>query len=782
MRLTWRISAVCLAAAALLSLPALATHTLFWRTTSYSDFEGGTAKGVALWSDGRLVPAAKFSTFADPNVAYLWALRADSKGRLYAIGGSNAHVFRIGPDGHATTVFQSSELAAQAIAFDRNDDLYVATSPDGKVYKVTPAGKSSVFFDPKTKYIWSLAVDGQGNLYVGTGDTGKVFAVTPPGKSRLFYKSDERHIRTLALDGKGDLLMGTDPSGLVIRVAIRPGAPGEAPQPGRAFVLQETAGQEITALTLDPQGNIYAAAIGAKHGARAATASVLPGATFVFSAAQAASGVEAQNVTQSVGQGAVKVAPQSPATAAPSNPFAGAPQGGSYVYRIAPDGSPTLLWQSRTDLVYALGFAPDGKLLLGTGNSGNVIELEGNDIFSKEAETATGQVTGFASGPGGRIYLGTANPGKIFMLGPGTAEQSTFTSEPFDASIFSRWGRLNWWGQGASDGQVSFYIRSGNTSNPDQNWSQWYGPYNTPQSQPAGCPPSRYAQWKAVFHPSPGVVPSLSWVSLAYLPKNVPPQINDIVMEDPGVRVHAVQFAEISAVGSMRPVRLQMPKDDPSAQDSSVAPQGTPAPAVNYRPPPQGFREKGWQSVLWSATDPNGDELEYSIEYRGEGEHVWKLLKNHLRVPYYSWDTTTMPDGPYYLKIVASDSPSNPPGQSLDDQRIGPRFVVDNTPPAISALRARTVAGDATIQFAAKDPSTPLAKAEYSVDAGPWTRVRPLGQISDAPAETYQLTLKQLSPGEHTISVRVFDLYENSGIAKITFTVPGSKPAGPASH
>jgi len=779
MRSIWRISAVCLAAA-LLCLPALATHTLFWRTTSYSDFEGGTAKGVALWSDGRLVPAAPFAKFADPNVAYLWALRADSKGRLYAIGGSNARVFRIDANGHPTTVFQSPELAAQAIAFDAHDDLYVATSPDGKVYKVTPAGKSSVFFDPKTKYIWSLAVDSKGNLYVGTGDTGKVFAVTPAGKSSLFYKSDERHIRVLALDGKGDLLMGTDPSGLVIRVAIDRGAPGEPPKAGRAFVLYETAGQEITALTLGPGGDIYAAAIGAKQVEPTATASIFPGETFVFSSEQADSGAEAQKTTEPVQQGEVKVVPHSPAPqAVASNPFAGAPHGGSHVYRIAPDGSPTLLWQSPTDLVYSLGFSPGGKLLLGTGNNGDVMELEGNDIFSKEAETASGQVTGFASGPGGRIYLCTANPGKVFTLGPGTAAGSTFTSAPFDAKIFSRWGRLNWWGQGASEGRVSFYVRSGNTSNPDENWSQWYGPYNAPQSQPAGCPPSRYAQWKAVFHPAAGVMPSLSWVSLAYLPKNVAPQINDIVMEDPGVRVHAIQFPQISGAESMRPVRLRMPQSNPSAQDSTVAPENIPVPMVNYQPPPQGFREKGWQSVLWSAHDPNGDQLEYSIDYRGEGEHAWKLLKDHLRVPYYSWDTTAMPDGAYYLKIVASDAPSNPPAQALADQRIGPRFVVDNTPPAISGLKADTVADDATVQFAAKDPSTPLAKAEYSVDAGPWTLVRPVGQISDAPSETYRLALKQLSPGEHTISVRVFDLYQNSGIAKITFTAP---PAKPASH
>jgi sugar lactone lactonase YvrE len=764
MRRSWRISAVCLLAAILVSLPALAEHTRFWRTTNYADFERGTAESVALWSDGKLVPAAKFGHFSDPNLAYLWALRTDSKGRLYASGGSNARVFRFDKQGKATTVFQSSELTAQAMVFDAHDDLYVGTSPDGKVYKVTPDGKSSVFFDPKTKYIWSLAIDRHGVLYVGTGDKGEIYAVTPDGKSALFYKSDERHIRALALDDKGDLIAGTDPSGLVIRIPIEHGAAAAPPKAGPAFVVYETAGQEITALNFGRRGDLYVASIGSKHGQASATISAPTGTTFVFSAAPTGA-AEAQSAAEG------KPEPQgtTPQTAVLTG-IEPTP-GGSHVYRIAPDGSPKLLWESRSDLVYSLGLSQAGKLLLGTGNSGDVIELEGDEIFSKIAETASGQVTGFASGPDGRVYLCTANPGKVFTLGPGIASEGTFTSAPFDARIFSKWGRLNWWGEGAEDGHVTFYARSGNTSNPDKNWSKWYGPYTAPQSEPVGCPPARFVQWKAVFHPAAGTVPSLSWISLAYLPKNVAPAIDDVVMEDPGIRVRMMQIPQMQGTESMRPVRLRMPHTGQAGPNRLVAPESIPSGATHFVPPPQGFREKGWQSVLWSAHDDNGDHLEYSVYYRGEKEHTWKLLKSGLRDPYYSWDTTTMPDGAYYIKIVSSDSPSNPPAQALDDTRVGPRFVVDNTPPAISGLEARTATDDATIVFSAKDPSSPLARAEYSIDAGPWTLVRPVGQLSDAPSESYNLQLKNLSPGEHTISVRVFDLYENSGIAKITFNV-----------
>ena len=139
--------------------PALvyAEHTHFWRQSDYAEFEKGTPKGVAIRSDGKLVPAPLFASFSDPNLLYLWALRTDSRGRVYAAGGSDAKVLRFDDPAKPTTVFEAPELSAQTIAFDAHDNLYVGTSPDGKVYKVTPDGQKSVFFDPKSKYIWALA-------------------------------------------------------------------------------------------------------------------------------------------------------------------------------------------------------------------------------------------------------------------------------------------------------------------------------------------------------------------------------------------------------------------------------------------------------------------------------------------------------------------------------------------------------------------------------------------------------------------------------------------------
>src|SRR6266566_4241214 len=119
----------------LISSPLPAEHTRRWRQSSYEDFLKGSAHGVAVRSDGRLELAPKFTLLADADASYLFSVRLDPKGMLYAAGGSPAKVFRFDSNAKPSVVFDSTDLSAQAIAFDSKGTLYVGTSPDGKVYK-----------------------------------------------------------------------------------------------------------------------------------------------------------------------------------------------------------------------------------------------------------------------------------------------------------------------------------------------------------------------------------------------------------------------------------------------------------------------------------------------------------------------------------------------------------------------------------------------------------------------------------------------------------------------
>ncbi len=757
--------ALAIVMAGVCAAPVSADRTRFWRQSDFDEFQKGTAKGVALRSDGQLVLAPKFASFADPNLAYLWALRTDSHGNLYAAGGSYAKVVRVDPAGKMTTAFDSTETSAQAIVLDKSDNLYVGTSPDGKVYKVTPSGQKSVFFDPKTKYIWDMVIGPDNTLYVATGDTGKIFAVTPDGKGDVFYTSDETHIRSLALDGKGNLIVGTEPNGWVMRIPLAGDPPAGAKAAERsAYVLYETPKREITAILPDGSGNLYVAAIGEKQ----------RNASVGFSASPQPQASQNVSITvTATAPGAPAAAPVPQSTPQPPIAFAAFPSVvSSSVYRIAADGAPEEIWSNPDDVVYGITLSADGKPILGVGNHGALIEVNGDHVYTLISKTQSDQVTGFAHGANGKIFVATANPGGIFTLGPDLESEGNFQSQTFDAKIFSRWGRLTWWGDNSSstNSAMQFYVRSGNTTDPTKSWSPWSGPLAN--GALANSPASRFVQWKAVLHGGSGPAPQVSWVDVAYLPKNVAPEIGAVALQDPGVRV--TSFGTQSG-GGLAQVQLRQPS---SGQNASIGNQHSQTESVRFDPPMQGVGQKGYQSVIWSAEDRNDDELTYTVYIRGENEKDWRLLKDKLDQRFYSWDTTSMPDGAYYLKIVASDIKSNPPEEALQSERESERFVVDNTPPQVLEMAADTGNGSGdtvTVHFRVTDATSPVVRTQYSLDSGDWIPLRPAGDLSDSLDERYALTLKSVGPGEHTVSVRVYDQYENEAAGKSVFNIGAAK-------
>jgi len=756
-----------------LSIPLSAEHTRRWRQSTYEDFLKGTAHGVAVRSDGRLELAPKFTLVADADASYLWSVRLDSKGTLFAAGGSPAKVFRFDSNGTPTVVFDSADLSAQAIAFDSKGTLYVGTSPDGKVYKVSATGEKSVFFDPKTKYIWDLAFAPDGTLYVATGDKGQVFAVAPDGKGDLFYASDEAHIRVLTLDARGNLIAGTEPSGRILRISRNSGKSA-----AEGFVLYETSKREVTSLAVASDGALYASAIGEKPRTGASAPNV------VITSPQGITTLTTGGVITS-GQ------PQA------QQPFAlFPPLLSSSIYRISADGVPEELWSSREDVVYALGLASDGRLLAGTGNNGAVLAIDGRGVFAQLAKAGSAQITGIARNSSGKVFLCTANPGKVFSVGPEYEAEGSYESRSFDSQLFSQWGRLEWWGPPpsapakssanlnaprpnashaavhADDPRLEFFVRSGNTEDPGKEWSRWFGPYSK-SGAAMEAPSARFVQWKAIIHDG-RAGDGIEWVGLAYLPRNVAPVIDGIALQEPGIRAQSQ-----SAIGASQPTVVTL-KQPPSPSISGVTITQSTAPA-RFELPPQGTLQKGYQSVLWSAHDDNDDELRYSVFFRGETEQEWKLLKDNLEQKFYSWDTTTLPDGAYYLKIVTTDAPSNPPDVARKTERESERFEVDNTPPLVVQLEAVYSRGDlgapfVAVGFTARDAASSIERAQYSVDGGDWVIVAPKSGISDAPVEHYEFSLSGLTPGEHTIAARAYDRFENTGSAKITFTVPTGKP------
>jgi sugar lactone lactonase YvrE len=743
---------------------AVGEGTRTWEQSKFEELSKGTATGVAIRSTGGLELAPAFKAISTTPSTYIWSIVADQSGNLYAATGAPARVYRVTPQGQSSAIFEPQELQVQALAVDKNGIIYAATNPDGKVYRIehragAQAGKekaeaekskaagefsASVYFDPGTKYIWDLVFDDSGNLFVATGDHGEVFRVTPKGEHSVFFKSDEAHIRVLAMDAKGNLIAGSDGSGLVYR--IKPD--------GEGFVLYSAPKKEITALAIDKAGSIYAAGAGEKRGGTTPTnfPAPVPIPTPVPSPGPAPTGMVVLNVTPV------------PSPLAGGIPFPGAgATGGSEIYCISPDGSPRRIWTSREDLVYALAFDPGGRLQAGTGNRGHIFAITGEDQFVDLLKASAGQITAFADAPGGGLYVSTSNLGKVFSLGGSRESEGSYESDVLDAKVFSRWGRAELRGSG----NVELFARSGNVDNPDRNWSPWK-PVDLQKDSVLNVPPARFVQWKAVLHAG-NPAPSVDRVLLNYLPKNVAPDFDDVTVQV-GVRYQPLP----------RPVGVP---------DTSAA-AGNPQP--HFEAPPPATRDRDSVGVKWTIHDDNDDQMVYSVYYRGDGESRWLLLKDDLSDKFYSFDASLLPDGGYTIEVRASDAPSHSPGQALTSVRDSARFEVDTTPPRIDDLRASVEGSQIHVTFHATDRFSNIRRAEYSLDAGEWQYVEPVGQLADSRSASYDFLAAvplpresqtyvaaenplrparetKIMPAEHVVVVRVYDRFDNMTSAKTVF-------------
>jgi hypothetical protein len=297
--------------------------------------------------------------------------------------------------------------------------------------------------------------------------------------------------------------------------------------------------------------------------------------------------------------------------------------------------------------------------------------------------------------------------------------------------------------------------RSGNSRQPDETWSAWSEDLPDPAGSQAASPSARFIQFRATLRSTqPDATPALDEVSVAYLPTNLPPDIQEVRREgDPSAQAKAAGRA-LDAAG-----RLARTPRTPSAP-------GTPAPTPALR------RDPSQATIQWRASDPNGDRLTYKLEFRGVEERLWKPLAERLSETTYAWDTSSVPDGRYLVKVIASDEADNPAGLALQTERVSDAITVDNTRPFLKSIKVAVDGqGRATIEGVARDDFGHVARVEVSLDGGAWFAVAAADGIADSREESFHHTTAPLAAGEHCVVVRMTDNAENVGAGKAVFVV-----------
>jgi len=722
-----------IAIAALLVLPLRASSPKFFQAASQTDFLKGDVENLSIDATGQLTLGPITELVYETSAPFLWSMIAAPDGALLVGTGNEGKVFRIDAQGKGALFFDSTELEAHALAPAPNGGVYVGTSPDGRIYKVDRSGNSTPFYNGDEKYIWTLASDAKGNVFAGTGDKGIIQKITPDGKASVFYKTNATHVTSLAFDKSGNLLVGTGSPGKVLRVDAE----------GKAFVLLDSPFQEIRALRFDDKGMLYVAAVSGRPGSGGAPVSteLIDRPTPEPSSRAPVPSVSAEITSMSI------VDVGGPASTGSTREDRRAPKGA--VYRIAPDGLWDQLWDSRDDSPYDLAFDPGGALIVGTGNKGKIYRLEGNPLRATlVARAPAQQVTAFHRDAAGRLYYATANPGKVFRLSSERAPRGTYESDTRDAQMVSTWGAISWRGT-AAGGKIELFTRSGNTETPDDTWSTWSAAYTNADGSPITSPKSRYLQWRAVLT-GKGDSPVLTSVTAAYLQRNLRPVVRSITVHPAGI-----VFQKPFSTGDPDLAGFEdqsTPERKLAAQAGAQSAGGSSLGRRTY--------QKGLQTLQWKAEDENDDDLTYDVLYRREGETAWKTLRKGVAESILVWDTTTAPNGTYFVKIVASDAPSNPLATALTGELDSAAFEVDNTPPSIAVTNVRVVSGRTVISFDVKDDHSPIRGVEYSSDGQRWRGVFPVDGIADSREEHYELPIEG-ELGDRGITLRASDAMNN---------------------
>jgi hypothetical protein len=747
-----RISVVVFAAWAA-SAVLLASTPTFWTVSTQADFLKGDVENLSIDSDGRVFLGPVTAQVAETSAPFLWTILSGADGTLWAGTGNEGQVLKIARDGKTSTFFDAGEMEVHALAPAPNGGLFVATSPDGKIYQVAADGTSKTFFDPDDKYIWALAAAPDGGLFAATGEKGNIYKITADGKGSLFYKTNTTNVVALAVDKNGDLIAGTESPGRIFRIDKN----------AKAFVLVDAPFKEIHALKLGADGTIYAAAFSGAPGGEDRSAPTV-------STTQEPPRAPVPSVSAEITAITVVDASSGISSGGSSSGSSRSRNAKGAIFRIQPSGLWDTLWEATDDWPFDLLIEADGSLLVGTGKEGKIFRLAGDPARATLlARVPARQVTSLIRDASGRVIAATSNPGKVFSLATARAATGRYDSDVRDAGTVATWGVIRW-RAAARPGEVEIATRSGNTATPDETWSVWSKAYTAADGERITSPNARYLQWRALLKSSPAspkpadiasraeAGPILTSVTSAYLPRNLRPEVTSITVHPPGtVFQRPFSTGELEIAGFEDNTSDGRSPSQPNQASGATPPPS--APALGRK-----VYQKGLQTFVWKAEDENDDRLQYDVFYRREGDTAWKPLKRGLWDAIVVWDTTSVPDGTYYVKVTATDTPSNSPATALVGEFESVSFDIDNTPPAVEVQSATRAGTRATVKFVVRDEQSAVMRVEYSLDASRWRLAYPVDGIPDSRREEFEVTLDD-ADAARSIIIRVTDAMNNVATA-----------------
>jgi len=582
--------------------------------------------------------------------------------------------------------------------------LAAVSGDDCRLMRLDENGFETIYSPPDTTYILALSLDALGNIYLGTGPEGKIFRLDPEGKNpQLVYDSRDKNILSLTIGDDDFIYAGCDRRGLVYKIN---------PATGNATILYDSEQSEITSLLCDHDGNCYVAATSAqavksqlKLGS--ISAAISPGRPDTKS--------EPKDKGKETGTTTLKIANTSkeknkgiPEAAAAKR---GTPaKNAGHIYKIDHHGFVTDIFDEMA-VFFAL-VRQDNLLMLGTGNNAQLFavdpETEQRSVAYEDKQAS--QITALTV-LGDELILGTSNPAKLVKLSKSFASKGTFSSDLIDAGQPSMWGKLQIDADIPATCRVLMSARSGNVKDPnDPTFSPWTKAVELTEATQITCPLGRFCQYKLTLETTDaGKTPVIREIAVPHLVPNLPPRV---------LSVTAAKW------------------------DKS---------------------KPGRFNITYKAEDDNADTLIYKIEFRKLGRANWIKLEDEFEKTKFEWDTKTIEDGRYEVRVTAGDQRSNTTATKLTGSRISDPFVIDNTAPKIKSADVRTEGTEVKINLEINDVFTAIGKVSYTVDSNEdWVAALPDDMVYDTTTEFFTIQIEDLEPGEHIIALKIADDIENT--------------------
>ncbi len=692
-----------------------------WEIRSQKDFLKGKFKGISISEEGILSLSPKEEEIEAPSEEFYLSSVLTEEGATYLGTGHGGKIYRIDSTGQAELYYQVPEMDVYCLALDKGGRLYAGTSPNGKIYKITAKNRGDVFFDPPEKYIWDLVFTEKGILLAAVGESGGIYQINKDGEGNSILKATQNHILCLKLDEKGDLLAGSGGKGLLYQIS----------QGSRIKILFESPYEEIKSIALDDEGHIYAAAGGVVK--RPEEERITP--------------IQFESETEIT----LTVTPPSVGT---KKTISAKKEQPSSLYRVDPEGLAKELWHSDEELIYALIWDERGKrLIIGTGDKGRIYTLDKREKVSLLLQKDSEQIYSLVPFDK-KIHALANNPSNLAILYPEQRFDGEYLSRVFDTKTISSWGRIEWEAEVPQEASLQFQTRTGNSRVHDQTWSEWSPPYQEKEGEQILSPKARYLQFKIIFKSQSGKSsPSLQDVTLFYIQTNLEPVLTEVKLL-PANQVFLKPPEQEEIIWGADKESLQLSEDEDKAKTYVVAKK---------------VERKGFQSVIWKASDPNGDNLLYTLYIRREDERKWRVLKERWKEKIFAFDTLSFPDGVYFIKVEASDILSNPPGMELKSEELSSPLVIDNSLPVIKNFQAQKEKNRLTVTFLAEDATSSVEEVNYIIRPGGWKVVFPVDGICDSKQENFKLSLTLPSQSDNLITVKVKDSRGNISVYRHSF-------------